>query len=274
MTLFQRILRLFSRIGKKSEATRHVSAEVGGHPESELSPHQMPGVDGHPCISEHRYSLPEHADQSMGPSVYTALQKQSTSSLNLEQVDQNDSEGCSTKERNSKMRRGVRKEYAKQKPKDSTGNSPNKPMEVIKVSSSFCASQQRTSSTMSSVSIAAVMGDENVQQKVQVADHHEAGTKNTVKRSRSLLDGMTKFPILYLLYFTLVSDRAIQSGYLLQFVTLEQPIRAAAERADRRKCRNCCISRLRSGYIAGRNRKGSKRVSSATRLISSCLLLR
>ena len=102
----------------------------------------MPGVDGHPITSEHRYSVPEHVDQSMGPSVKTALQKQSTSSLSLEQVDQNDSEGCSTKERNSKRRRGVRKEYAKQKPKDSTGNTPNEPEEVIKVDSSFSASQQ------------------------------------------------------------------------------------------------------------------------------------
>ena len=37
----------FSRIGKKSECTRQFSAEVSGHPESELSAHQIPRVDGH-----------------------------------------------------------------------------------------------------------------------------------------------------------------------------------------------------------------------------------
>ena len=248
------------RIGKTSEATRHVSAEVSGHPESELSPHQMPGVDGHPSTSEHRYSLPEHADQSMGPSVYTALQKQSTSSLNLKQVDQNDSEGCSTKERNSKRRRRVRKEYAKQKPKDSTGNNPNKPMEVIKVNSSFSASQHRTSSTMSSVSIATVIGDENVQQKDQTTDHHEEEPKHCeeIEISSGWYDKVSDF---VLLYFTLVSDRAIPSG------------RAAADRADRR---NATIANFSAAQWLHRWKKSqrSKRVSSATRLISSCLPLR
>ena len=36
----------------------------------------MLGVDGHPGISEHRSMLPEHSDQSMGPSVRTTSQKE------------------------------------------------------------------------------------------------------------------------------------------------------------------------------------------------------
>ena len=223
----------FSRIGQKSAVTRHVSAEVGGHPESELSPHQMPGVDGHPSTSEKRYSVPEHVDQSMEPYVHTAVQKQSTSSLNLEQVDLNDSEGCSTKERNSNWRRRVRKEYAKQKPKDSTGNTPNEPEEVIKVNSSFSASHQRTISTMNSISTTAVMGRENVQQKVQATDRHEVETKHCedIEMSCGWYDKVADF---VLLYFTLVTDRAIPSGCLEHFIALEQPIRVAANRADRR----------------------------------------
>ena len=221
----------FPRIGKKSECHRQFSAEVSGHPESELSAHQMPGVHGHSGTTEHRPTLPEHSDQSMGPSVYTALQKQPT--IPLEQVDLNESEGCSTKERNSERRRRVRKEYAKQKPKDSTGNTPNEPEDVIKVNSSFSASQHGTSSTMSSISIAAMMGDENVQQNVQATDRHEVETKHC--EDIEIFSGWyDKVPDFVLFYFTLVSDRAIPSGYLEQFIALEQPIWAAAERADRR----------------------------------------
>ena len=81
----------------------------------------MSGVDGHSSTSEHRYALPEQSDQSLGPSVCTTLLKQPTTSLDLEPVVLNESEGCSTMERNSKRRRRVCKEYAKQLPKDSTG---------------------------------------------------------------------------------------------------------------------------------------------------------
>ena len=249
-------------IGKKSEATRHVSAEASGHPESELSPHQMPGVDGHPSTSEHRYSLPEHADQSMGPSVKTALQKQSTSSLNLEQVDQNDSEGCSTKERNSKRRRRVRKEYAKQKPKDSTGNNPNKPMEVFKVNSSFSASQHRTSSTMSSVSIATVLETRTSNRRIRPRIITKRN-QNTVKRSRSLLDGMTKFPILY--YFISPWYQIVRSRVAISNNSLLWSSRSGQQQSVQTvEMPQLRISQLRSGYVAGRNRKGSKRVSSAT----------
>ena len=86
---------------------------------------------------------------------------------------------------------------------------------------------------MSSISIAGVMGGENVQQKVQATDRHEEETKHCedIEISSRWYD---KVPDFVLLYFTLVSDRAIQSGYLEQFIALEQPIKAAADRADRR----------------------------------------
>ena len=83
---------------------------------------------------------------------------------------------------------------------------------------------------MSSISTAAVTGRENVQQKVQATDRHEVETKHCedIEISSGWYDKVPDF-------VTLVSDRAIPSGYLEQFIALEQQIRAAADRADRIK---------------------------------------
>ena len=235
----------FSRIGKKSECTRQVSAELSGHPESELSAQ---------CFQNILINLRDN--------LYTLHYKRSRQYLGIW------NKSSRTCLRDAQPRKGILRgdvEYARnmQSRNLKTLLEPFRTIrwDVLPVSPMLSASQHGTSSTLSSISSAAVVGDEKVQLNDQTADRQEVVPKHCeeMEKSSGWCDNVPDF---VLLHFTLVSDGAIPSGYLEQFIAPEQPIRAAADRADRR---NAAITNFSAAQWLHRWRESQREQQSIER---------
>ena len=98
------------------------------------------------------------------------------------------------------------------------------------------------SSTRSWLSLVVVLDDTMVnvaQSGFEVGASHNITDAGAPKSNGASV--CVEVPDFVLLYFTLVADRAIPSGYLDHFLSLEPHSQAAAERADRR---NVAITNL------------------------------